>query len=302
MSNPSALRVFRDSAKFKGEFTLGSTNISVNDVLNLIDQGYTKKEIVDHYDGQIKERHCDVCLTIATHHMPDHPCFRKNNKGNKKAFILLDENQPYVQIPKVLNRISKIEHISFHGLATKSDDRILEFLIQNKGTIIVTNDDDFIHHVEMIVMHRMYESGTFDVDVHDIPFIGFVDRNDHQTHLSERALKTRIQNLVKTASNKDRQTLWMCIDEDKISSGLTPKQVFHRFVRGSIAGAVFDHPFFAKNVVDYNMLWDVQRKYGYDLIPVSEKSNVDYDAIYRELHAGQSWKRNLPKNDPRLVA
>lgn len=158
-----------------------------------------------------------------------------------------------------------------------------------QGAMVISNDDDFLRHIELRVMQRIFEQGTFDIEIDDLPFIGFVDRADQKTHISERSLKARIPILAKEASNPNRRQLWISIDEDSLSSGLTPKGVYHRFIRESIQGAEFHAPIFDKRILDYKMLEDLQKKYGYNTIPMTDKCSKEYAYWYKKLTGKSEW-------------
>lgn len=289
-------RIFEESARLGGKFTLRDTGICVDDILNDTRQ-YGKPYVLTKYrDQNITERDIDLCRTIAAHHIPDSTEFKRNGSGADTK-ILLDENMPHRIIPKIMNESGRLSHISFHSLTTHSDPVIWKFAKEKDFHAIITNDDDFIKMVEMEVLRRLQETGCFEKSANNahLPLVVFIAPEISGMKLTEKVCRKHIQTISGMASETDRKPAYAVIDQHGLKPGLSTEDIYYKHMYASLKGAKVSRPVFDRAIMDHHGINCLMQKCGWPLMKFTQEQS--WQDFYRQ-KASRAPKANDNKPPP----
>jgi uncharacterized protein (DUF433 family) len=290
-------RVFELSAAMGGKFTLRDTGVTVEEILSALDQ-QGEPQVLKQFGKQgITVKDIETCLAIAAHSMPDRKEFLQNGLGSD-VHILFDENTPYRIIPKIINETSRLVHISFERLTTFSDPAIWRYARNHGFKALVTNDSDFLRITELEILDRIKDSGSFDVKIDDLPLVVYMTHEDKSRELTEEVCRQHINSIVHHAALTGRQTAYVFINDHSFTEGLSPREIYHRYVRPSIAGVQLDQPVFDSHIIDHNTINGLRQKFGFPLMTFTRAAEWDafYDRHYKSDNpeGPKPWKTDPP--------
>lgn len=273
-------RIFNESAQYGGQVTLRDTGLVVADLLQALDRDGDAAVLARH-QGVLTPRDIAVCRTIAAHHMPDRPEYRRNG-ADSPVRILLDENMPHAMIPRLFNDDSRLIHISFNRLTTMADPIIWRFAKDKAFNAILTSDNDFIKMAEMEILERLQKSGSFDrVPIADLPLVVYMPYTLRDSHLADDDRMRKVIGDITTLCAQDgRQSSYAAIDADGLRAGPDVRAIYHRHMRSSLEHMAMDKPVFDKSVMDYRAINSLREKCGMRLLRFSGK--VSWKNFYEQ--------------------
>lgn len=292
-SKGNLCRVFTESARLGGNFTLRDTDISVSMVLDSMDKFGTQKTI-KRFNGAISEKDIKLCQTIAAHYIAERPEFQRNGQESDVT-IFLDENVPHRIIPALLNNSARIAHISFHNLTTQSDPKIWDFTKQNGFQAFITNDSDFIQIAELETLQRLQKTGSFGAtQIADLPFVIKIDGSAKEMTLTERSLRAQMKTIVQQATDPDRRLAWGVLSRNHLAPGNNIEEIYHKHIRPSLEGTKMFVPAFDTKILDHLHIDKLRSIFEFESLPFtqSKKWRRFYDRAY------QARQRAMPESDP----
>ncbi len=289
-------RVFEESAQLRGKFTLRNTGIPVETILILLDEW--GEDLTRARFPSLRDRDFDICRTIAAHRMPDRPEFRKNGP-KARVNILFDENIPHTIVEKSLNKISRLAHVSFHGLTSDRDENIWRYATDNGFHVIVTNDDDFLKIAELQTLKKLGDADkASDVDLNDQPLVVHLDPSIRDPALTEDACRKRIQNFVKEAERTPRRCAYILMSANGLRYGPNADGIYQKYIRGSLHGSPLlaqlpEKPVFDKAIMDHRGIDSLAKKFNFESFAFSREPS--WQKFYKRAYAA---KQRALKNDP----
>jgi hypothetical protein len=294
-------RIFEQSARQGGSFTLRDTGISVDDILTDLDQHGAAYVLRKHKDV-ITPRDIDICLTIASQNMPERPEFQKNGL-HAAVKILLDENVPYRIIPEILNEDSQLVHISFRKLTTKPDQTIWRFAKKQHFSALITNDNDFRRIAEMEALEQMSKTNDFSLARPSaVPLVVFIDAPDKNLKITGNLCKKNLRDIVALAGKAGRACIYATLDKDGLHEGPTAEDVYYKYIRPSITpGTRLPCPVFDRAILDHKNINIIRQNFGMPLMTFSSLPEwLEFHNTHYTPQVSQRQKRSSspPSSDP----
>lgn len=277
-------RVFTESARLGGDFTLRDTRITVSAVLESLDKHGLRKTI-KNFEGAISEKDVRLCQSIAAHYLKDRPEF-KDNGSDSDVTIFLDENVPHRIIPALLSQNARLAHISFHHLTTQKDPAIWDFTKRNGFQAFITNDSDFIQIAELETLSRLHEARSFGAtSIADLPFVVKIDESAKKITLTEHSLRAQLKTIVQQATDPDRRLAWASLSRNHLAPGRNIEEVYHKYVRPSLEDTKMFEPAFDTRILDHKHINNLRRIFEFEALEFTESKRWRrfYDRAYNAI-------------------
>ena len=272
-------RIFTESARLGGEFTIRDTGITVSEILNSLD-AVGQARTIFKFEGKITERDISLCQTIAAHYM--------------------DENVQHRLIPLLLTQNARLAHISFHNLTTKTDQEIWEFAKKEGFNVFITQDSDFVHLIEQEVLARLQKTGSFGkTSIADLPLVVKIDASARSIAAAERSLKAHMETIIKQASNPQRRVAWGELTNSHFKAGRHIEEVYHSYLRPSIQGTRLFEPAFDERILDFKHINRVRETFDLEALKFTKKRGwkLFYDRAYAEKKAAEEREDTTPRKN-----
>lgn len=292
-------RIFTESARLGGEFTIRDTGITVSEILTSLDEVGQARTIFK-FGGKITERDISLCQTIAAHYLEDRPEYQQNGP-NAQVRIFMDENVQHRLIPLLLTQNARLAHISFHNLTTKTDQEIWEFAKREGFNVFITQDSDFIHLIEQEVLARLQKTGSFGkTSIADLPLVVKIDASARSIAAAERSLKAHMETIIRQASNPQRRVAWGELTNSHFKAGRHIEEVYHSYVRPSIQGTRLFEPAFDERILDFKHINRVRETFDLEPLKFTKKRGwkLFYDRAYAEKKAEEEREDTSTRKNP----
>lgn len=188
-------RVIRHPDRHEGAPFLNGTNVLVQDILNLLNDGADEKDILATYP-QLDKEHIAICKAYQVRFMAHEQVGMEHINPDEK-FFMLDENTSYMLLYDVARIFGWSSHVFADGLYNENNDdeaNIWKHMVENGYKAIITEDSDFKRISRNFRRKVIEQYGSIENAPFNVPVVIFISKNCSREDVAARleAFKDKI--------------------------------------------------------------------------------------------------------------